>query len=41
MFEKADIETIWEKFKDSQVSVSKVQEEIDRLFLVQTGFSNG
>lgn len=38
MFEKADIEDVWEKFKDSQLSVSVVQKEIDKLFLVQKGF---
>jgi hypothetical protein len=38
MFEKADLEDVWEKFKDSQVSVSKAQKLIDKLFLVQKGF---
>jgi len=38
MFEKAEIEDVWEKFKDSQVSVSVAQKEIDKLFLVQKGF---
>jgi transcription initiation factor TFIIIB Brf1 subunit/transcription initiation factor TFIIB len=28
MFEKAEIEDVWEKFKDSQVSVSVAQKEI-------------
>jgi hypothetical protein len=38
MFEKADIEDVWEKFKHNQVSVSKAQKEIDKLFLAQKGF---
>jgi hypothetical protein len=38
MFGKAEIEDVWEKFKDSQVSVSVAQKEIDKLFLVQKGF---
>jgi hypothetical protein len=38
MFEKADIEDVWKKFKDSQVPFSEAQKEIDKLFLVQKGF---
>lgn len=38
MFEKANIEKIWEQFKDKQLSLSGVQKEIDKLFLVQKGF---
>jgi hypothetical protein len=38
VFEKAEIEDVLEKFKDSKVSVSVAQKEIDKLFLVQKGF---
>jgi hypothetical protein len=38
MLENADIENVWKKFKDGQLSLSKAQKEIDKLFLVQKGF---
>ena len=38
MFEKGGSERVWEEFRDNQVSISKAQKEIDKIFLVQKGF---
>jgi hypothetical protein len=38
VFEKVDSEHVWEEFRDNQVSISKAQKEINKLFLVQKGF---